>query len=118
MIDQSQEVRLLETRAEDVAAILKTLSNPRRLLLLCKLVERGRMSVGQLAASVGLSQSALSQHLAVMRDDQLVAYDRAGQTLYYRIADERLTALLGSLYSIYCTSDDQEEDEDDDREID
>jgi ArsR family transcriptional regulator len=75
------------------------------LLLLCKLVERGRMSVGQLAETVGLSQSALSQHLAVMREEKLVAFDRAGQTLFYRIADERLNQLLASLYRIYCTTD-------------
>lgn len=105
MIDESLEIRLLETRAEEVAAVLKTLSNPRRLLLLCKLVERGRMSVGQLAETVGLSQSALSQHLAVMREEKLVAFDRAGQTLFYRIADERLNQLLASLYRIYCTTD-------------
>jgi DNA-binding transcriptional ArsR family regulator len=105
MIDDSLEIRLLEKRAEEVAAVLKTLSNPRRLLLLCKLVERGRMSVGQLAETVGLSQSALSQHLAVMREEKLVAFDRAGQTLFYRIADERLNQLLASLYQIYCTTD-------------
>ena len=105
MIEESLEIRLLETRAEEVAAVLKTLSNPRRLLLLCKLVERGRMSVGQLAETVGLSQSALSQHLAVMREEKLVAFDRAGQTLFYRIADERLNQLLASLYQIYCTTD-------------
>jgi ArsR family transcriptional regulator len=105
MIDDSLEIRLLEKRAEEVAAVLKTLSNPRRLLLLCKLVERGRMSVGQLAETVGLSQSALSQHLAVMREEKLVAFDRAGQTLFYRIADERLNQLLASLYRIYCTTD-------------
>jgi ArsR family transcriptional regulator len=105
MIDESLEIRLLETRAEEVAAVLKTLSNPRRLLLLCKLVERGPMSVGQLAETVGLSQSALSQHLAVMREEKLVAFDRAGQTLFYRIADERLNQLLASLYQIYCTTD-------------
>ena len=105
MIEESLEIRLLETRAEEVAAVLKTLSNPRRLLLLCKLVERGRISVGQLAETVGLSQSALSQHLAVMREEKLVAFDRAGQTLFYRIADERLNQLLASLYQIYCTTD-------------
>lgn len=102
MTTATVEMRALEQRAGEVALVLKAMANPRRLLLLCKLAEQGRMSVGQLAASVGLSQSALSQHLAVMREDHLVAFDRDGQTLHYRIADPRLSALLDSLYQIYC----------------
>jgi ArsR family transcriptional regulator len=103
------EMKSLEKRAEEVAAMLKLLSNPRRLLLLCKLAEQGKMSVGQLAEAIGLSQSALSQHLAVLRDEKLVAFDRAGQTLHYRIADDRLSELLGSLYRIYCTTKEDKE---------
>jgi DNA-binding transcriptional ArsR family regulator len=102
MTTATVEMRALEQKAGEVALVLKAMANPRRLLLLCKLAEQGRMSVGQLAASLGLSQSALSQHLAVMREEQLVAFDRDGQTLHYRIADERLSALLDSLYRIYC----------------
>ncbi len=96
------EMQALERKAEEVALKLKALANPRRLLLLCKLAEQGAMSVGQMAASVGLSQSALAQHLAVMREERLVAFDRDGQTLNYRIADPRLSRLLDSLYRIYC----------------
>lgn len=103
MTTATVELQALEQKAGEVAAVLKALANPRRLLLLCKLAEQGRMSVGQLATSVGISQSALSQHLAVMREERLVAFDRDGQTLHYRIADQRLTALLDSLYRIYCT---------------
>jgi DNA-binding transcriptional ArsR family regulator len=102
MTTATVEMRALEQKAGEVALVLKAMANPRRLLLLCKLAEQGRMSVGQLAVSLGLSQSALSQHLAVMREEQLVAFDRDGQTLHYRIADERLSALLDSLYRIYC----------------
>jgi ArsR family transcriptional regulator len=102
---------LLERKADEVASILKALANPRRLMLLCKLAEQDRMSVGELAEAVGISQSALSQHLAVMRDEGLVAFDRAGQTLHYRIADERLTALRASLYRIYCSTDDHQQDD-------
>lgn len=97
------EVDRLERQAEQVAGVMKSLSNPRRLLLLCKLVEAGRMSVGELARAVGLSQSALSQHLALMRDDGLVGFDREGQTLFYRIADGRVEALLATLYQLYCS---------------
>ena len=103
MAIMTDEMTLLERKAGEVAAMLKALSNPRRLLLLCKLAEKGSLNVGQLAAEIGLSQSAVSQHLALMRDEGLVAFDRAGQTLHYRIADERLNELLGSLYRIYCT---------------
>ena len=98
----TDEMALLEHKAEEVASILKALSNPRRLLLLCKLAEHGSMNVGELAGEIRLSQSAVSQHLAIMREEGLVAFDRAGQTLHYRIADERLTELLGCLYRLYC----------------
>lgn len=102
MIHKPMGLPLLEARATEVAGLLKALANPRRLLLLCKLVELGRASVGQLAAEVGLSQSALSQHLAVLREEGLVGFDRSGQTLFYRIADPRTEALLGTLYQLYC----------------
>ena len=103
MIAVPLEIERLERQAEQVAGVMKSLSNARRLLLLCKLAEAGRMSVGELARAVGLSQSALSQHLALMRDDGMVAFDREGQTLFYRIADARVEALLGTLYQLYCT---------------
>lgn len=92
----------LEAKAGEVAAVMKALANPRRLLILCHLAEVGSASVNALAATVGLSQSALSQHLSVMRDEGLVGFDRVGQTLNYRIADPRMTALLDTLYSLYC----------------
>ena len=108
MIGTRLEIDGLERRAEQVAAVMKSLSNPRRLLLMCRLVEADRMSVGELARAVGLSQSALSQHLALMRDDGLVTFDREGQTLFYRIADRRVEALLASLYQLYCAPHDGE----------
>lgn len=102
MRPESLPLDRLEAKAVEVAGVLKALSNSRRLLLLCKLVELGPTSVGDLAKQVGLSQSALSQHLAIMRGDRLVTFERVGQTLFYRIRDERIEALLGSLYQIYC----------------
>ena len=92
----------LEAKADQVAAVMKALANPRRLLILCKLAEVGSASVNALAAAVGVSQSALSQHLALMRDEGLVAFDRDGQTLNYRIADPRVGTLLDTLYQLYC----------------
>lgn len=92
----------MATNAADAAGLLKALANDRRLLVLCRLVEAGEMSVGALAASVDLSQSALSQHLAKLREGDLVATRRDAQTIYYRIADARAARVLGVLYDIYC----------------
>ncbi|MCY7271448.1 MAG: metalloregulator ArsR/SmtB family transcription factor [Sphingomonas bacterium] len=92
----------LEAKADQVAAVMKALANPRRLLILCHLAVVGSASVNSLAAAIGLSQSALSQHLGLMRDEGLVGFDRDGQTLNYRIADPRMTALLATLYTLYC----------------
>jgi DNA-binding transcriptional ArsR family regulator len=90
-------------RAGEVADMLKALGNRARLMVLCKLVETGEMRVGDLAEAIGLSQSALSQHLAKMRDEGLVAFRREGQVLHYRIADPRCEALLTTLHRLYCS---------------
>ncbi|MBN9789420.1 transcriptional regulator [Pseudonocardia sp. TMWB2A] len=96
------DLALFTEKAAEVAQLLKAIGNGRRLMMLCKLVEQGEMTVGDLADGVGLSQSALSQHLAKMRDEGLVAYRRESQTLWYRIADPRTEALLATLYQLYC----------------
>jgi ArsR family transcriptional regulator len=89
-------------QAGEVAGLLKAMANQRRLMVLCKLVEVGEMRVGELVEAVGLSQSALSQHLAVMREEGLVTFRRESQTLWYRIADPRTEALLAALHHIFC----------------
>lgn len=94
--------RDLRARAGDVAAVLTALSNDRRLLILCLLVEEGEATVNALADSVGLSQSALSQHLAKLRAEGIVAFRRDGQTLWYRVADPRIEGLLATLHKLYC----------------
>ena len=71
-------------------------------MILCKLVEWGEATVGSLVEAVGLSQSALSQHLAKMREEGIVTYRRESQTLWYRIADPRTETLLGHLQQLYC----------------
>ncbi len=73
------------TQLGEAARLLKALANEKRLLLLCKLVE-GERSVSELNASVDRSQSALSQHLAVLRSDKLVSTRREAQTIYYSLA--------------------------------
>ncbi len=81
--------------------MLKQLANPNRLLILCQLLSAER-SVGELVKSVGLSQSALSQHLAKMRDAGLVDSERRGQMVYYRLRSLQAHALLSALCAIYC----------------
>ncbi|WP_420822620.1 ArsR/SmtB family transcription factor [Sphingomonas flavalba] len=96
------DLATFETKAAAVAGMLKAIGNGRRLMVLCKLVEHGEMTVGDLAGAIGLSQSALSQHLARMRDEGLVAFRRESQTLWYRIVDPRVETLLATLYQLYC----------------
>lgn len=102
MFHQSMDLATFEAKADTVAMLLKAMGNARRLMLLCKLVEHGEMPVRDLAATVGLSQSACSQHLSKMRDEGLVAFRRESQTLWYRIADPRTEDLLTMLYKLYC----------------
>jgi DNA-binding transcriptional ArsR family regulator len=92
----------LAKQAGDAAQLLKLLGNEKRLLILCFLSVRGEMTVGELVEVVKLSQSALSQHLARLRADGLVAFRRTSQTLHYRIADRRALQVLGVLKEIYC----------------
>ena len=92
----------LQDKADDVARILSTLSNPRRLLVLCHLMRTGERSVGQLVEAIGLSQSALSQHLALMRAEGLVRTRKEGLNVFYSIADPRVEELVQSLERIYC----------------
>ncbi|HEX6962304.1 MAG TPA: metalloregulator ArsR/SmtB family transcription factor, partial [Lacipirellula sp.] len=82
--------------------LLKLLANERRLLILCTLAATGESSVGALADGVNLSQSALSQHLAKLREDGIVATRREAQAVFYRIADRKVARLLTLLKDIYC----------------
>lgn len=92
----------LERKAGEAAGLLKLLANENRLLILCRLAMTGELSVSALVEAVDLSQSALSQHLAKMRDDGLLATRRDAQTIYYRIADPNAARILDLLKDIYC----------------
>jgi DNA-binding transcriptional ArsR family regulator len=96
------EIDRLAEQAGEAARLMKLLANERRLLVLCKLAGAGEMTVGGLANAVGLSQSALSQHLSRMRAEGLVRFRRDGQTLHYSIADPMAERLLSALREIYC----------------
>ena len=98
----SFDASVLERKAVAVAGMLRALANGRRLLILCKLVEWGEATVGSLAEAADLSQSALSQHLAKMREEGIVTFRRDSQTLWYRIADPRIEQLSAVLHDLVC----------------
>ena len=89
----------LEASAGEAASLLRALSNEKRLMILCQLGDR-EMSVGQILPLVGLSQSALSQHLAKLRDEALVTTRRDGTTIFYRIAEPAVLKVIAVLAEI------------------
>ncbi len=91
----------MRAHAGDAARLLRALANDKRLMLLC-LLFGGERSVGELNARVDLSQSALSQHLAVLRNDGLVTTRREGQTILYALADGPAQRVIETLHGIYC----------------
>lgn len=91
----------LQANARRASALLKAMSNEHRLMILCQLAE-GEKSVGALQGLVGLSQSALSQHLARLRRDKLVETRRRAQTIYYSLAGSEARAVMQALYDLYC----------------
>jgi ArsR family transcriptional regulator len=91
----------LAAKASAAAGLLRALANESRLMILCKLIE-GERSVGELVAAIGLSQSALSQHLAKLRADGLVATRREAQTIHYRLASAEAARVMHLLADIYC----------------
>lgn len=102
MIQRKSDIELLQESADQAAALLQAVGNPKRLVILCLLIQQGEMSVGALNEMVALSPSALSQHLARMRQEGLVSYRREAQTLYYRIEDPNVAKLIGTLKDIFC----------------
>lgn len=96
------DLEMLQHSAGEAAGMMKLLANENRLLILCQLAAAREMTVGELTQAVGLSQSALSQHLARLRADNLLATRREGQTVRYRIADARVGRILNLLKTIYC----------------
>jgi DNA-binding transcriptional ArsR family regulator len=91
----------LQSNAVRACNLLKAMANPARLLVLCQIAE-GEKSVGELERAVGLSQSGLSQHLAVLRSKNLVTTRRDAQTIYYSLASEEAAAVMGTLYEVFC----------------
>lgn len=98
----AKELADFEKNAMEVADILRALANERRLMIVCQLVEYGEATVGALVDAVGISQSALSQHLAKMREEEIVTFRRDSQTIWYRIADPRIEELFTALHGLFC----------------
>lgn len=92
----------MRDNAGKAASLLAMLSSEPRLLVLCHLLEAGELPVGELVDRVGLSQSALSQHLAKLRAQGLVAFRKQAQLVFYRIADPRAERLLETLHQLFC----------------
>lgn len=98
------DLALFEESASRAAGLLRVLGNERRLMILCQLAE-GELSVGQIQPRVGLSQSALSQHLAVLREEGVVATRREGQVIHYRLADPAAARIIETLAELFCPPD-------------
>lgn len=95
------ELRLLQNSAGEAAALLKVLANEKRLLILCTLTG-GELSVSELNAQIRMSQSALSQQLAVLRREGLVRTRRDAQTIYYSVVPSNAAQIIEVLRSLYC----------------
>ena len=98
---ESIDVKAMRRKAEEAVSLLRALSNEARLVVLCELVGRER-SAGELVACSGLSQLALSQHLAKLREEGLVTTRRDGVNVYYRLTHPKAARLLATLQEIYC----------------
>jgi DNA-binding transcriptional ArsR family regulator len=95
-------VEIMEAAADRASELLKALANRHRLLIVCQLID-GERSVGDLAEFLGLRDSTVSQHLALLRKDGLVSARRDAQTIYYSIASDPAREILTALYRVYCT---------------
>jgi DNA-binding transcriptional ArsR family regulator len=94
-------VKMMERAADQASDLLKALSSRHRLLIICQLID-GERSVGELAELLGLRDSTVSQHLALLRRDGLVSARRDAQTIYYSIASEPARDILKTLYQAFC----------------
>ncbi|QLE83630.1 MULTISPECIES: ArsR/SmtB family transcription factor [Shewanella] len=95
------DVNEMVTNAQSAAKWLKAIANPYRLMILCQLLDN-ELSVTELNASIPLSQSALSQHLAVLRAEDLVSTRKSSQVVFYTLKNEQVTEVISILYEKYC----------------
>lgn len=102
MISDSEQVniKVLRDTAQEASRLLKVLSNPDRLLLLCRL-NQGELCVGTLEAETGIRQPTLSQQLTVLREKRLVSTRREGKQIFYRLDSVEASAVIGMLHCLY-----------------
>ncbi|MCL1148090.1 metalloregulator ArsR/SmtB family transcription factor [Shewanella marinintestina] len=100
-MQQEIDANAMVTNAESAAKWLKAIANPYRLMILCLLLDK-ELSVTELNKTVPLSQSALSQHLAVLRSEDLVATRKSSQVVYYTLKNEQVTEVISILHRKYC----------------
>lgn len=96
------DVAELENKAEEAETLLALLANRRRLIILCNLMQHGEMAVNDILQHLDVTQSSLSQHLALMREAGIVSTRREGTTIYYTLQDSRTLMLMSALKSILC----------------
>ena len=99
--DTVMDIDILRNSADEASRLMKVLSNPDRLLLLCQLA-LGEKRVGELEELVGIVQPTLSQQLGVLRDENLVSTRREGKNIYYRIDSPQALAVMNVLYEQFC----------------
>jgi len=97
----ANDLKAMRKHAGEAVSMMRALSHEARLLVLCELVA-GERTAGELVERSGLSQSALSQHLAKLRDEGLVRTRRESQSIFYSIADPKAAQFLGVLHDLYC----------------
>ena len=97
----SPEIAALEAKAAEATAFLKKLANQDRLMIVCTLLQ-GEHSVRALEETLGLRQPSLSQQLGELRQAGMIEGRKEGKQMFYRLADERVSALVGTLYQIFC----------------
>ena len=95
----------MKAQATEAAGFLKNLANPNRLMILC-LLSQGELCVSDIQAHLDISQTALSQHLARLREEKIVTYRRDHRTLYYSILNPHVAEIVSLLYNIYCPKKD------------
>ena len=93
----------MQENAKRATALLKSMANESRLLILCQLSQK-EMSVGEMAEYIPLSQSALSQHLSILRREGLVKTRRSSQYVHYSLDSDEVKAVIGVLYELFCTA--------------
>ncbi len=104
MNEVSLSLQDMQQAAGQACRLLKVLSNPDRLMILCQLAQ-GEMRVGELEAGLGIGQPTLSQQLTVLRDEELVSTRREGKNIFYQLSSPQALALMQVLYAQFCSTD-------------